>query len=297
MVDLGTLAYLAFSGLVTGSLYAVVAVGFGVIVRSTRVINFAQGDFLTMPAYIAWFLADHSGVPFAGQVLIAFAAVVVLGWLVQRLMIQPLMGQPLLATIMVTIGLSFIMQGVLGFFFGSAHSLLETPLPTLTWKAGPLRIQPIEVAVLATAVVLLGGFLLFFQQTKLGLAMRATASREDVAELMGIRIERVYSMAWMLAGLVSAVAGVLLGAMQGVTPQMGSFAFKVFPALIIGGLDNVAGSMIGGLAVGLIENLIGGALDLYTGGGAKELIAYVLLVLLLVVRPYGFFGRAEIRRI
>src|SRR6267154_836371 len=226
---------LVINGLVVGAIYSLVALGFVIIFKASGVLNFAQGEFLLLGAYV--FLAISSAhAPIGAALLLTFAFSAILGIVLERLVLRPLIGEPIISVIMVTLGLSSV--------------------------------------------------------------LRATADSQQVALSMGISVRRIFALSWSIAAVVSAVGGILLATMRGgVDGSLAILGLKVLPAVIVGGLDSIGGAILGGLLIGVLENLSGGYLDPVFGGGVKEVAPFVALVLILMVRPYGLFGKVRIERV
>jgi branched-chain amino acid transport system permease protein len=288
---------LTLNGLVVGGIYALVALGFVIIYKSSGVLNFAQGEFLMLGAYVSLTIMSAARVPFAAAFVLTLLFSVVLGLLMERVVLRPLLGQPIISVIMVTLGLSSVLKAVVQGFWGTDTRPFPAVFPTGPVMVGPLPVSLGYLWSLGCVAVLLVLLNLFFRRTRLGLAMRATASSQQVALSMGISVRHIFALAWVIAAAVSAAGGMLLGAMRGGAD--GSLAFyglKVIPVVILGGLDSVTGAIVGGLVIGVLENLSGGYLDPLVGGGVKDVAPFVALVLILMVKPHGLFGHAHARR-
>jgi branched-chain amino acid transport system permease protein len=288
---------LTLNGLVVGGIYALVALGFVIIYKSSGVLNFAQGEFLMLGAYVSLTIMSTAKVPFAAAFVLTLLFSAVLGLLMERLVLRPLLGQPIISVIMVTLGLSSVLKAVVQGFWGTDTRPFPSVFPTDPIMLGPLPVSRGYLWSLGCVAVLLVLLNLFFRRTRLGLAMRATASSQQVALSMGISVRRIFALSWVIAAAVSAAGGMLLGAMRGGAD--GSLAFyglKVIPVVILGGLDSITGAIAGGLVIGVLENLSGGYLDALAGGGVKDVAPFVALVLILMVKPNGLFGGAQARR-
>jgi branched-chain amino acid transport system permease protein len=287
----------SLAGLATGAIYALVALGFVLIYKATSVINFAQGEFVLMGAYICLWVVVDMRVPFVWAFIITMAFSVVLGLLVERLMLRPLIGEPIITVIMVTIGLATVLKSIVTLFWGTQIRVFPQIFPQ-----EPLRFQGIVVSevylwTFGFALLFMAVFAAFFKYSRSGIAMRATADDQQVAQSMGISVKRIFAISWCIAAVVSAVGGMLIGNINGINITLADFGLKVFPAVILGGLDSIVGAIIGGLAIGILENLMGGYLDIYFGGGVKEVAPFVVLVVILMIKPYGLFGTVEIERV
>lgn len=296
-MDFIFLLQLLINGLVVGSIYALVATGFVIIFKSSSALNLAQGEFLMVGAYICLYLMLQHQVPFAVAFIVTMLFSALLGIVIERLILRPLLGSPVISIIMATLGLASVLRALLQIFFG-----VDTiPFPEI-FPPDPVHLGPVPISIgylysLCCVTVLLTALTAFFKFTKSGLAMRAAASSRQTALSMGISVKRVFAMSWCIAAMVSAIGGMLLGAIRGgVDMSLGNMGLKVLPVVILGGMDSIAGAVLGGLVIGLLENLCGGYLDPLVGGGVKEVVPYIALVLILMVRPSGLLGSHRIER-
>ena len=289
---------LVINGLVVGSVYALVAMGFVIIYKSTSVLNFAQGEFLLLGAYISLALLTRWHVPFWATVVLTLAFAVVLGLAIERLILRPMIGEPVVSVIMVTLGLSSILRAVVQGIWGTDTRPYPEIFPSAPVMIGPVPVSRAYAWSLGCVVVLLVAFSLFFKRSRFGIAMRATAFSQQVALSMGISVRHMFALAWAIAAVVSAIGGILLGAVRtGVDQSLALIGLKVLPVVILGGLDSVLGAIVGGLLIGVLENLAGGYLDPLLGGGVKEVAPFVILVSILMIKPYGLFGKVHIERV
>ena len=287
------------TGLLTGGIYSLIALGLVLIYKSSRVFNFAQGHMLMVGAFVTWWFTDE----FGWNVWLAFAAAigvaVVMGLLIERLALRALIGQPILATIMMTLGLSQILQGGTIIGFGAMQRSLPQMFPLQPIILGDVRLK--MNLVMAFAIAMLGFllFVLFFRYTRWGLAMRAAAEDHQLARSVGLRVPRIFGLAWAIASVVATVGGVLLASISGVELNLSIVALKAFPAVLFGGLESIPGAIIGGLTVGLIENLVGGmpADPTIRSLHLAEVAPYVFMLIVLWFRPDGLFGLKRIERI
>ena len=289
---------LVINGLVVGSIYALVAMGFVIIYKSTSVLNFAQGEFLLLGAYISLALLTRWHVPFWATVVLTLGFAVVLGLAIERLILRPMIGEPVVSVIMVTLGLSSILRAVVQGIWGTDTRPYPEIFPSAPVMIGPVPVSRAYAWSLGCVVVLLVAFSLFFKRSRFGIAMRATAFSQQVALSMGISVRHMFALAWAIAAVVSAIGGILLGAVRtGVDQSLALIGLKVLPVVILGGLDSVLGAIVGGLLIGVLENLAGGYLDPLCGGGVKEVAPFVILVAILMIKPYGLFGKVHIERV
>lgn len=292
---------LCFAGLAVGSLYALVALGFVIIYKATGVINFAQGGLLLLGAYLTYNVHHTWGVPFYLSIVVAMVMCALVGAAVERIVLRRMVGQPVFAVIMVTIGLLFIIEQVVSGVWGFDRLELGDPWGLSTVEAGEvaLSVRDMWTIVLAGLVVLV--FFLFFRYSKLGVAMRATAFDQEAAIANGISARRIFALSWAIAAAVATLAGVMMSSgAGGVRPDIQFIALLAFPAIILGGLDSPIGAVIGGVIMGLSQNLTAGYQPQYAewlGDGFSNVMPYVVLILILLVRPYGLFGTREVRRV
>lgn len=288
----------AINGLMVGILYGLVAMSFVLIYKASRVVNFAQGELLLLGAWICWSLVTRYDVPFWAAFLITGIFSSILGILIQRVVLQPLIGEPLISLIMVTVGLSVFLQAVLKGIFGVSPRAFPKVFTTTHINVGGLNFEVAYLASAAFAVVALGLFAYFFQYTKFGLAMRATAFNQQVAQSMGVSVRQVFAISWAISAFVSAIAGVVIGLVNGVSAGLSNFGLKVFPAVILGGLDSIIGAVIGGIIVGLLENLAEFLDGQYLHfGNLYMIVPFYVLIIILMIKPYGLMGTKDIERI
>jgi branched-chain amino acid transport system permease protein len=222
---------------------------------------------------------------------------VAFGFVLERIMLRRLIGRPVISVVMATIGLASILRGIGPATLGAGTRTLPLPIPDDPIVLGPLFIPPIQLLGAAVSLIFLGGFGWFFLKSRNGIAMRAIADNQQVAMAMGINVERYFGLAWAMTGVVSAIGGIIWGNLLGVDINLSLVGLKVFPVVILGGLDSIPGAVVGGLIVGLVENVTAGYVDPYVGGGTKDFAPYVLMILALMIRPYGIFGKKIIERI
>ncbi|MBI5067409.1 MAG: branched-chain amino acid ABC transporter permease [Deltaproteobacteria bacterium] len=292
------LLQLLASGAVTGCIYALIAIGFVVVYKATGVINFATGELMMLGSFFAWTAMTAAQVPFVAALLVAIAGAAAVGAVVERVVLRPLLGQRAISVIMVTIGLSSIFKGLAQILWSGEYRSFPPIWPRRPITLGPVLLPARQVypSLIALAAILL--LALLFRFTRTGTAMRATAADQATAFGMGIDIRRMFSLSWVLAAVSAAISGVVIGTIGGISPQLGAVGLRIFPVVILGGLDSIGGALVGGIVMGILENLAGGYLDpLLPGGGVKEVAPFVALVLILMVRPYGLFGTRDVERL
>jgi branched-chain amino acid transport system permease protein len=285
------------NGVMIGLMYTLIALGFVLVYKATDAINFAQGEFVMFAGFIAAAAAYFAGLSFWICASLAVAGMAAFGFGLERIVRRPLIGRPVIAVIMATIGIAAVLRGSATIAFGAGTRAINMPVGDDPIVLGPIMFPPVELVGAVISLVSLAAFTWFFLRTRMGIAMRAVADSQQVAMAMGINVRRYFAFAWALAGVVSALAGLVWGAMIGVDNQLAVVGLKVFPVVILGGLDSIVGAVVGGLIVGVVENLAAGYLDPYVGGGTKDFAPYVLMILALMIRPYGIFGRRIIQRI
>ena len=285
------------NGLMIGSMYALVALGFVLIYKATSVVNFAQGDLVMFGGYIAAALVVLYKLPLAVALPVLLGSMIALGFIVERGVLRPMVGQNVISVVMVTIGLSQVFQGSAAMLWGAQTKNIPLPIPLEPYVIWEIYISPVNLVAALVSGVFLVAFVWFFRKSRMGIAMRATANDQQAAMAVGINVRFIFALSWAIAGMTAALGGVLWGNLIGVDTQLALVGLKVFPAVILGGLDSVPGALVGGLIIGAVESVAAGYVDPYVGGGTKDFLPYVLMILALMVRPYGFFGREIIERV
>lgn len=292
-MDWGYLLEICLTGLAGGGLYALAGLAFVLVYKTTRVVNIAIGELLMVGAYLFFALASQFGAPIWAAVLGAMLGTGALGAVVERLMIRPLMGRPPISAFMVTVGLASILVGMVEIIWTADQRRLPEFMPTTPVVLGDALLSPKVAYGSLLAAVIIALVLALFRFWRGGVALRATASDQGAAYMMGINVPRVFSLAWVAAGMIAAVSGIVVGSIGGISSSMGVFGLSVLVVVIVGGLDSVLGALVAGLLVGLVEALAGA----YLGAEYKLLTTFVVLVAVLMVRPYGLFGTHEIERL
>ena len=295
--ELNFLLLLVTNGVMIGLMYSLIALGFVLIYKATDAINFAQGEFVMIAGFVIASAMVAAGLNFWLATLIGLAVMIGFGFGLERVVLRPLIGRPVVAVIMATIGLAAILRGIGPLVLGAETRALSVPVSDEPIFLGPLFLPPIQVVGAGVSLLFLAAFTWFFMKSRKGVAMRAVADNQQVAMAMGINVERYFALAWAMAGVVSALGGVVWGGMLGVDVHLALVGLKVFPVVILGGLDSVVGAVVGGLIVGVVENVAAGYIDPYVGGGTKDFAPYLLMILALMFRPYGIFGKRIIERI
>jgi len=294
---MGFFADLFVNGLMIGSMYALIALGFVLIYKATSVVNFAQGELVMFGGYIAAAMLSLYHLPLAVALPVLLVSMVILGFAVERGVLRPLVGQNVISVVMVTIGLAQVFQGLAAMVWGAQTINIPLPIRLEPYQIWEVFVSPINIVAAVISGVFLVGFAYFFRKSRMGVAMRAVANDQQAAMAVGINVRFVFAASWAIAGLAAGIGGVVWGNMLGVDTHLALVGLKVFPAVILGGLDSVPGAVVGGLLIGAIESVAAGYVDPYVGGGTKDFFPYVLMIVVLLIRPYGFFGREIIERV
>jgi branched-chain amino acid transport system permease protein len=291
------LAQLVINGLMVGALYTLIAMGFVLIYKASEVINFAQGEQVMIGGYLALMMLSSVRLPLPLAILVTMGVMALLGFVVERGILRPLTGYPVVSVIMATIGLAAILRGIAPMVWSAEVRGFPAILAGEPWRVLGVPLARINLASAALAFLCMGVLGYFFQRTRYGIAMRAVSDDPKAAAAMGIDLRTILALAWAIAGMVSALGGVIWGRILGVDPYLAIVGLKVFPVVILGGLDSIMGAVVGGFAMGVLENLAAGYIDPLVGGGAKDVVPFVVLIVVLMVRPYGLFGREIIERV
>lgn len=309
----GRFSLMVVEGLSLGTIYALLAVGFVIIFKATQVINFAHGAIAAMGAFLVagfatafdipgrWMPDAPAWVPWVGSVLIALIAMAAIGGALERVFLRPMVGEELFAIAIVTLGLDIVIRNITNDFIGQFPRPMADPFGLEQFDLGWVRIAQTEVLQVVVALITVGAIAMFFR-SRMGIAMRATAFDQEAARAQGISVGKVFAISWAIGAVLAAVAGIFISMFprrpSGVDQQTAFFAFKAFPAIIVGGLDSITGGIVGGLLVGFAESAASTYLTYdFLGVGFAGIVPYLLMMLVLLVRPYGLFGTEEIRRV
>ncbi|MCJ7542219.1 MAG: branched-chain amino acid ABC transporter permease [Desulfobacterales bacterium] len=285
------------TGIMVGGIYALVALGWVLIYKCSGVLNLAMGEMTLIGAYVS--LSFYSmGIPFLLAILLSLIVGLVLGILTERIFLDKLIGQPVLTVIMVTVGLSFFFKGTVELIWGTDTRVFDPPV----FSMEPIHIGPVIVGQaylwsFVAAMILLIVFVCFFKYTRWGLAMQATADDEMAALSLGVSARFVYAAAWAIAFMSAGVGGTLLGNINGLNISVGYLGLLVLPAVVLGGLNSVPGAIVGGIIIGVLQNVSGAYLDRYFPGGVKEVAPFVFMVVFLLFKPHGLWGWERIERV
>lgn len=287
------LLQLVISGVAVGSIYALVALGFVLIYKSSGILNFAHGEFLMVAAYLAYTFTRDLHMPFWLALALTTAITAALGAVVHLGLLRSMVGKPHFSVVMVTIGLASLIRAVVGGAYGYQERTFPSPFSQAPIALGAVKLSAVDLVIIAAVAILVVGFILFFKYSPLGIRMMAAADYQEAAVISGININRVFAISWAIAALAAAVAGVLLANMQVFNTEIGAIALRAFPAAILGGLDSVGGAILGGVVIGIVEILAG----FFFGAETRAVAAFVVLLLVLIIRPYGLFGQHEVERV
>lgn len=291
---------LVITGFSIGCIYALAALGFVLIYKSSRVINFAQGELIAIGAFIIFGLTAWLNIPIWISLIIALGCSYLLGLGIERTFLRPMIGEPIISVIMVTIGLASLLSGLVFFTpFGTLTSRFPKFLPETPIRFSGLIIRWEQLVGVALTAIFLVALVWFFKRSTLGIAMRAVADDQMASLSVGVSVERVFGLAWAAAGMSATAAGFVVGSLFGLEfASLTAIGLRVFPVVILGGLDSIAGAVVGGIIIGLLEQFATGYLDpLIPGGGTGDVFPFVVLIVILLIKPYGLFGTEEIERV
>ena len=295
---------LLVNGVIVGALYGVVAMCFVLIYKASQIVNFAQGEFLLIGAWACWwFLTTFPDLPFFIAFLATLAFMMAFGVLLQVVVLRPMIGEPIISVIMVTIGLSIIFQSSMNWMFGVFVQPYPDVFDTRSVNVLGLQVETAYIMSIVISVGVMALFAWFFKYSKMGLAMRATAFDQQVAQSLGVSIKQVFALSWAISAMVSALAGVVIGIVNGVSSGLALVGIKVFPAVIVGGLDSIVGAVVGGLIIGVLENMaqfVGAEWARAFGqnlGNLYDIAPFYVLIIILMFKPYGLFGTEDIERV
>lgn len=286
---------LLVNGTSLGFLYALSALGFVMIFKSSSVLNLAHGELLAIGAFLFLVLATWAKLPIILCFFLTLLGTFALGFVVERLFLRPLIGESLIEVIMMTLGLGIMFKGLLLFIFGGDIQSYPDFLPeSLSFQWRGVQIPSVNVAAFIIGILFLIIFGLFFKYSSQGIYMRSVADNQPAALSLGVHVRRVFALSWAIAFLVAAISGIVLGIINGINVhELSAIGLKVFPVVILGGLDSIGGAILGGVIIGLLETFTGG----YISTSLREVIPYIVLVIILMIKPYGLFGLIEIERV
>jgi branched-chain amino acid transport system permease protein len=289
---------LLVTGFALGMVYALIAIGFVIILKCSNAFNIAQGHFVLIGGYLGYTFLVPFHLPIWAALFSAIVVAAILGLLIERLTLRPLVGQSELAIVMMTIALASVLEGLATLVWGGEYKTYHGVLPTITLKLGGISVPPESLIGLIVSVIAVVMLMLLFRYTKIGLAMRATAEDLQVVQSLGIRATTVYAVSWVIASVVGVIGGILLGGVSGVMIPLAEIGLKAFAVVLLGGVNSIGGAIVAGIILGMLENVAAGYLDpLLPGGGLAQVFPFVVMIIVLIFRPYGLFGMARIERI
>lgn len=284
---------LVVSGLAIGAIYGLVAMSFAVIFKATGIVNFAQGEMGMLTAYTSWSIATALGTDAVSTIVVAVAVGAALGLVCERLIMRPMLGEPVLSVVLVTVGLAVVLRALVTLIWGAAPHKFNVEGADTIVHLGDIGLRASQLTVIAALLIAIGGFWFFLRHSRFGVAMRAVAADEKTARLMGVSTARVQAVAWASASGLAGLAGAFFAVIYGLAPTIYEIGLKAFPATVLGGFDSVLGSAFSGLFIGVLENLVGG----YLPSTLKEIAGFLLILVVLMVRPFGLFGEKRIERV
>jgi branched-chain amino acid transport system permease protein len=287
------LIHVIVSGLATGCIYALMALSLVIIYNATRTLNFAQGEMLMISTFVAWSAQRALGLSLPVTLLVAVAAAAVLAFAIERLVIRRAIGATHWDVLIITLGFSLVLQAAAGLAWTHDQFPFPSFFPNRPVALGPVRIAPTSLGIIGASLAIMLALAALFRWTRLGRAMRAVAQNQQAARLMGISVERVYSLAWVLAAVVGAVAGVLVAPVIFLSSKMGLIVINGFTAAVLGGFGSMPGAVLGGMLLGVLENLA----PLYLPSSIRYSVPFIVLIGILLVRPAGLLGRVERRKV
>jgi branched-chain amino acid transport system permease protein len=290
---------LVITGLALGMMYALVAIGFVIIFKCSQAFNIAQGHLVMLGGYLGYTFLVVTHFPVWAAIIVSIVVAIVMGLAIERLALRPLLGQPVLAVIMMTIALALVIEGVAILGWGGEYKTYNNVLPGITINLGSVSVPPEALIGFIVSGVIVVILVLVFRYTKIGLAMRATAEDSQVTRSLGIKATMVFALAWVIACVVGVVGGILLGGVSGATIPLADIGLKALAVVILGGLDSIGGAILAGLLLGVLEQLAAGYLDplMPSGGGLANVFPFIVMIIVLIIKPHGLFGLKRIERV
>jgi branched-chain amino acid transport system permease protein len=290
---------LLVTGLSLGMMYALVGISFVIIFKCSQAFNVASGQIVMLGGYIGYTLLIPLKLPLWAAIIGAIAVAIVLGLVIERLALRPLLGQPALAIVMMTVALAGVLDGVAIMGWGGEYLTYHDSLPEISLQLGSVSVSPSSLLAIIVSVIIVAILIFVFRFTKIGLAMRATAEDEQVTRSLGIKATTVYALVWAIACVVGVIAGVLLGGVSGVSPPLSEIGLKALAVVILGGMDSIGGAIFAGIILGILENLAAGYLDplMPSGGGLATVFPFIVMLAVLIFKPHGLFGLKRIERV
>jgi branched-chain amino acid transport system permease protein len=296
-MDISILIQVIVAGLATGGVYGLIALGFVLIYKATSVLNLAMGEFMTLGAFICFTALTMIHFPFWIAFFITVVFAILLGIVIEPLILRPLIGEPIISVIMVTIGLGAILRGLMYMIWSPNYRAFPQIFPPKPLNLGFAVVPSGLLWGFIFAVITTIFFIFIFKFSRTGVAMRATANDQQAALSMGVSVKRVFALSWSFGAVAAVIGGIVIGNISGINVYMGDIGLAVLSVIILGGLDSIGGAILGGFIVGILQNIAGLYLDPLVGGGAKEVAPFFIVLLILLIRPYGLFGKVIIERV
>lgn len=290
---------LTITGISEGMMYALVAIGFVVILKCSDVFNIAQGHFVMIGAYLSFTFLVLFDLPLWAAIVMVLMSAVILGVIIERLALRPLIGQPVLAVIMMTIALSSVLEGLATLVWGGEYKAYHNVLPSFAINFNGISISAESLIGVIVSIIVVSILMLFFRYTKIGLVMRAAADDLQVVQSVGIKANTIYSVSWIIACIIGMTGGIIWGGVSGATVPLAHIAMSSFAVVLLGGANSIGGTIVAGIIVGVLKNVAAGYLDplLPSGGGLAEVFPFIIMIIVLIFRPHGLFGLPRIERI
>ena len=284
------------NGITMGGIYALIALGFVLIYKASKVLNFAQGELVMVGGFICLALSEF--LPLWASIVLAVIFSALLGFLIEKAILKPLIGEPILSVIMVTLGLAYMMRGLVLAIWGPDIRAFPQLFPPGAFNVHGIIIPYVYLGGLLLSIAAIAIFILFFTRTTIGVAMRAVADDQSAAMSLGISVEKVFAISWAISAMVAAIGGILVGNIYGgININFAFIGLKVFAVVILGGLDSILGAIVGGIIIGVAEAVGGTYLEPYIGGGFKDVFPLLLMLVIMAIKPYGLFGTERIERV
>jgi branched-chain amino acid transport system permease protein len=296
-MDFSILVQVIVAGLATGGIYGLIALGFVLIYKATSVLNLAMGEFMTLGAFICFTALAIIHVPFWLAFIITIVFAILLGIVIEPLILRPMIGEPIISVIMVTIGLGAILRGLMYMIWDPTYRAFPQIFPPKPLKLGFAVVPSGLLWGFIFAVITTLLFIFIFKFSRTGVAMRATANDQQAALSMGVSVKRVFALSWSFGAVAAVIGGIVIGNISGINIYMGDVGLAVLSVIILGGLDSIGGAILGGFIVGILQNLTGLYIDPLVGGGAKDVAPFFIVLIILMIRPYGLFGKVIIERV
>jgi branched-chain amino acid transport system permease protein len=289
---------LVISGFSLGMIYALIAIGFVLILKCSNAFNIAQGQFVLIGGYLAYTFLITFHMEFWLALLAAIIAAIIMGIVIERFTMRPLVGQPVISLVMMTIALGALMNGVATLLWGGQYKTYHDVLPAISLKLGELSIASESLIGIIVSVLIVAVILIVFRFTKVGLAIRATAEDLQVVQVFGVKVNTVYMLTWVISAITGVIAGIILGGISGVMIPLGDVGLKALVVALLGGVTSIQGAVVAGILLGVLENIAAGYIDpLLPGGGVSQIFPYVIMMIVLIFRPNGLFGETRVERI